>query len=446
MLAKVQKNRVILVGKRKTRPYGEDNPCPKRGHPRAVSERDGLQRNSEAAMPYLTDSPKMGPSHQKRGPLSPRLGRPRCGVAGTFPTAVHNRIDELRPGVGGWGAITLRVELGLDLSLQGQRLPSVRSINRYLKDKKRVRPYRQPRPMPDTQLVIGQHPHDVWQMDAEGNKQAAGIGTVCVVNVKDTFSKTYVQSYPLELASAHSHPKTADYQRVLRLAWMEFGMNNCLQLDHESVFYDNTHASPFPTPFCLWSIALGNQIIYTPGGKPYKQGAAERSHQTMDRQVCQNKSYPGHAALFAACQSRRKRLNLHIPCRTLKGQAPLEAHPAAKHSGKYYSPLTEEQLFDVEKIYAYLAQCKPWYRTVTDNRTVALGSQQYFLKDSKPGTELAIRFDLAAKQLVFCDQNQGMVAQLLPKGLGYKDLAGDIDGFISWVDALDCIEHARPDP
>ncbi|MCB9350717.1 MAG: hypothetical protein H6573_24895 [Lewinellaceae bacterium] len=120
---------------------------------------------------------------------------------------MHNRIDELRPGVGGWGAITLRVELGLDLSLAGTA-PSQRALHQPLsKRQKRVRPYRQPLIAPDTQLVIGQHPHDVWQMDAEGNKQAAGIGTVCVVNVKDTFSKTYVQSYPFRAGFSAQPPQ-----------------------------------------------------------------------------------------------------------------------------------------------------------------------------------------------------------------------------------------------
>ncbi len=391
------------------------------------------------------DDPKMGPSHQKRGPLCPLRGRPPCGAAGTFSPAVRKRLDQLRPGVGGWGAITLRVELELDATLAGHRLPCVRSINNYLRDNNRVRPYRRPSTLPDTQLVIGQYPHDVWQMDAEGNKQVHEIGTVSMINIKDTFSKAYVQAYPLVLATRHSHPKKADYQRVLRLGWMEFGMNNCLQLDHESVFFDNTHARPFPTPFCLWAIGMGSHIIYTPGGKPFKQGAVERCHQTMDRQVCQNRAYPDHASLFANCQTRRQRLNFHIPCRSLNGQAPLKAHPQAKHSGKYYHPLMEHKLFDLEKIYQYLAQCKPWYRKVTDNRTIGLGTKQYFLRRAQAGTELEIRFDLQTKQFIFLDQDQQTIAHLAPKGLNHKDLAGDIYDFIAWTKTQSCIEHMKPD-
>ena len=351
----------------------------------------------------------------------------------------------MRPEVGGWGAITLRVELEQDPGLAGQALPSVRSINSYLKDRKRVRPYRKPSTLPDTQLIIGRHAHDVWQMDAEGNKRVSGIGTVSMINVKDTFSRTYVQSYPLALASAHNHPKKEDYQRVLRLAWMEFGMNNTLQLDHESVFFDNTHDSPFPTPFCLWLIGLGVHIIYTPGGKPFKQGVVERSHQTMHSQVCQNKTYQDHAHLFCACQSRRKQLNFHIPCRTLNGQAPLQVHPEAKHSAKYYCPSREHEIFDVEKVYQYLAHCKSWYRKVDSNQTVGLGKKQYFLRYSKPGMELAIDFDLQTRQFIFKNENQQVIGQLEPKGLKYQNLSGDIQAFIAWANTQNCIEHVQPD-
>lgn len=386
----------------------------------------------------------MGPSHQKRGPLCPGMGRPCCGVAGTFSATVLKRIDQLRPGLGGWGAITLRVELELDQTLADHSLPSVRSINSYLKNCNRVRPYRPPCTLPDTQLVLGQFPHDVWQLDAEGNKPVPDLGSVAMLNIKDTFSKAYVQSYPLVLATPQNHPKKADYQRVVRLGWMEFGLNNCLQLDHESIFFDNTHPSPFPTPLCLWLIGMGSHIIYTPGGKPFKQGAVERSHQTMDRQVCQNKIYADHSTLFATCQARRKRLNFHIPCRNLKGQAPLKAHPSAKHSTKYYNPAIEHKIFDVEKIYQYLAQCKPWYRKVTDNRTIGLGTKQYSLRLAQPRTEVAIRFDLQTKCFIFEDDNQKAIACLKPKGIDHKDLAGDIQAFMAWAKTQNSIEIARP--
>jgi hypothetical protein len=254
-----------------------------------------------------------------------------------------------------------------------------------------------------------------------------------MINIKDTFSKVYIQAYPLVLASWRSHPKKADYQRVVRLAWMEFGLNSCFQLDHESVFFDNTHAYPFPTPFCLWLIGMGNHIIYTPRGKPFKQGAVERSHQTLDCQVCTGQSYPNHTALFAKCQARRQRLNLHLPCRTLGNRAPLQALPQAKHSGKYYHPVMEHRLFQLDRIYRYLAKCKPWYRKVTSNRTIALGAKQYFLAQAKAGTELAIHFDLATKQFIFRNEHQCTIARLKPKGLRFKDLAGDIQGFRQWI-------------
>lgn len=61
------------------------------------------------------------------------MGRPKSGILGSFAPEVKGAIGRLRPGNGGWGAITIKVELELDPRLSAFRVPSVRSINRLLK-------------------------------------------------------------------------------------------------------------------------------------------------------------------------------------------------------------------------------------------------------------------------------------------------------------------------
>ncbi len=128
-------------------------------------------------------------------------------------------------------------------------------------------------------------------MDAEGNKKVAGLGTVCMINLKDVFSKTYVGCLPLVFEKSCNHPQKAHYQRLMRLAFLEFGMNRHLQVDHESVFFDNQSASPFPTELHLWLTGLGIEVCYRPKGKPQKQGMVERSHQTMHQQVVAGQTF-----------------------------------------------------------------------------------------------------------------------------------------------------------
>lgn len=360
------------------------------------------------------------------------MGRPRCGTLGSFDDVIRKSIDEYRPGPEGWGAITIQVELSLDPKFSGTKIPSVSTINRYLKQRKVARSYRMVKKLPSEPCIPAQAAHQVWQLDAQGNKTIPKLGPLCMINIKDTFSKAYVQSYPLLLATRHHHPTTQDYQKVLRLAFMEFGRCEKLQVDHESVFNENTQISPFPTPFHLWILGMGIKLCYTPAGKPYKQGAVERKHQTMDRQVFQGKTYASFDELFAACQQRRARLNHHIPCRMLDQKPPLKAFPEAFHSGKYYDPDKEHKLFNQQYISDFLAKGK-WFRKVSKNKFIYLGGQRYGLKLARPNSETQITFNNITKRLRCCDEQGQLIAELNPKGMSFKELAGDLESLKQWT-------------
>jgi hypothetical protein len=362
--------------------------------------------------------------------LEPRMGRPRCGALGSFDKRIAEAIDRFRPGAVGWGANTLRVELVLASSLSDLRKPSARSIDRYLGAKKRVRVKSPPvSPLPQEKAVFAGRCHDVWQMDAEGNKMVDGVGMVCPVNIGDVFSKAYIAAYPFKLPGNFSHLNRGNYQFVLRIAFMEFGLCRHLQLDHESAFYDNNNATPYPKPLHLWLVGLGIDVFFTPKGKPFRQGAVERKHQTVHGQVCAGREYSDQAALFAACQERRHRLNQHIPCRTLGGKSPFEVCPEAAETQRPYSPETEEDLFDPKRIEDFLAQIKPWYRTVFENNNLSLGGMNYYLKNARPNSTVQIKFDPCTKQFHCSDADQNFIGFLKPKGISFKELSGQLDDF-----------------
>lgn len=360
------------------------------------------------------------------------MGRPRCGSCGSFALEVRLEIDRLRPGEEGWGAASIKTELELTPHLRSVDIPSVRAINRYLKSKGRSRSYRMNEVLPTEPCFPCKHPHDVWQMDAEGNKQVAGVGTVCMINIKDTFTKIYAGAYPCVFAGKSNHPKKEHYQWVLRLGFVEFGMCKRLQVDHESIYYENTTTTPFPTPFHLWAIGLDLPLCFTPGGKPFKQGAVEREHQTMHRQVCAGRAYANSDELFAACQQRRQRLNYHIPCRMLNGKAPLVVFPQALRSPRTYDPRKEEECFDLARIYEFLSHCR-WLRRLTNQKTFSLGAQSYRLATAKPNTDLAVTFNLETKCFRCCDADGKLIAEIQPKGISFKELCGNLDEFIHWA-------------
>ena len=374
---------------------------------------------------------KWGQKIKKGEDMSPKTGRPVCGTLGSFSAEIKNLIDEYRPYDTGWGAKTIKIELVCNEDIKNKKKPSLATINRYLKERGRIRPYRIVKDLPSEPCYPADVPHQVWQLDAEGNKVIKNIGALCVINIKDIRSKAYIQSYPLRLKSKHNHPTRKDYQHCLRIAFMEFGLCEKLQLDHESVFYENTDTSPFPTPLHLWLIGLGVTICYTPKGKPYKQGMVEKSHQTMHTQVFKRKDYKTWEDVLQECWCRRNRLNNDIPCRMLEDKTPFEAFPSATHSGLKYHPNKEKKLFSQKRIYEYLSMCT-WYRRVSKGKAVSLGAQRYGLSLAIPCTDTKISFNVSTQCFEFYDSNANLIQSKKPKGLSFEELCSGIPEFMQW--------------
>ena len=99
------------------------------------------------------------------------------------------------------------------------------------------------------------------------------------------------------------------------------------------------------------------------------------------------------------------------------------AFPRAKHSGRFFNPLTEQALFDNKRIKQYLNQ-REWFRKISDIKTVSLGRHIYHLKDfklTKSNREVKIVFDAKTDNLIFYAVNE-LITQLPVKGLDFKDL------------------------
>jgi len=364
--------------------------------------------------------------------LTPKMGRPKKGSLSTFSKLIIDKIDLYRPDKEGWAADTIKVELELCKELIDLAKPSAISINRYLASKNRVKTYSKHSNLAIEPVVATKRPHDLWQLDAEGNCYLQNIGYITMINIKEIHCKVYVQHFPCRLAGANNHATTRDYQNVLRLGMMYLGMPKGIQVDHESIYFDNVNPSPFPTTFHLWLIGLKMKMHLTPKGKPFKQGSVERSHQTIQNQVIKGQTFNSWQELFARCQQRRDRLNYHIPCRSLNKQAPLVANPKAKHSGRFYQPKQEEKLFDRKRIHNYLAKGK-WYRKISTSKICWLGSNRYYLTKAKPNTETMIKFDKKTLSFIFHDADENVIASKIALGLTFRDLAGDLNGFLKQI-------------
>jgi hypothetical protein len=360
--------------------------------------------------------------------LASQMGRPPTGALGSYPALIRETLRAWRMAHPGWGPKTLRAQLAADERFRGQRLPGRSSIAGFLKEQGLTRPYERHSDLPQPQVGTARAPHEEWEMDARGYQPVPEVGVIALINLNDVFSRVKLLSYPCWLGQkrASRHPTTEDYQLVLRLAFTEWGLPERLAVDHDSVFYDNTCPSPFPTRLHLWLLALGVSLTFGRKGRPVDQGMTERSHQTWHHQVLEGQTFATQEVLRAALNRRRTFLNEHLPCATLGDVPPLMACPDARRPRRLYRPEWEKELLDVSRVYDYLAQGQ-WFRKGSNVGTVSLGGNVYYLGKQWIHQEVEISFDRQHQQLVFRSADGAQIKRLAPQGLMAADLMGELE-------------------
>jgi transposase len=357
------------------------------------------------------------------------MGRPATGAMSTLGEGMQARIRQMRTLHPGWGAVTLHVELERERS-EGERLPSVATIGRFLKAERRTQTPEPHRAMPATTRQRAEAAHECWQMDARGYGAIPDVGIVTLININDCHSHVRLHSYPCRLGAAHvsRHAATEDYQWALRLAFMHWGMPSTLQVDHESVFFDNRTRSPFPTRLHLWLIALGIRLTFSRIHQPKDQGLTERSHQIWERQVLAGQTFPDWQALYHALNQRREVLNNELPCRTLNNCPPLVAFPEARHSGRFYNPGNEFHLLNMHAVHEYLAQGE-WFRRIASNGTISLGRTVYYLGANLPRDFVRVTYAPDTHLLLVYKTDGQLLTTTEIQNLSPEILAGNLEHF-----------------
>jgi hypothetical protein len=359
-----------------------------------------------------------------RSGLVSHMGRPRIGALGQTSLELRDAARELRLAHPGWGPQTLRLELAYDHRFGGLRIPSRARLAAFLKVEQLTRRHERHSELAQLEPQPVTAPHELWEMDAQGVRQIDDVGHVSVINIGDPYSHLRTESW----ACLHKmKPATNDYQLALRRAMLRFGRPKRLSLDHDSAFYDNKSASPYPSRLHLWAIALGIEVVFIHEGRPTEHGFIERTHQIVDGQALLGRAFADPAAIQPALEQRLEFLNTRYPSRALAGQPPLAAHPAAAHSGRTYRPEYEEVILDLDPVFRYLAQHR-WFRQVSSpGGQFTLGACRYGLGKTWANQEIEITFDPQTQELVCCSED-GQTTQRLPvKGLSKADLMGELD-------------------
>jgi len=359
--------------------------------------------------------------------LAFRMGRPPTGALGQFPLEIRDAVREMRENHSGWGPLTIRTELEDDLRFASMRLPSRSRIAAFLNQEGFTRKYERHSELPQTQAGDPQRAHEEWEVDAQGVIEVSALGSVSIINISDLFSRLKVDSFP---CLDTSHPSTLDYQLVLRRAFVQYGLPERVSLDHDSVFYDNACASPYPTTLHLWLIALGIEVRFIEKKPPAEHSVIERTHQTVTQQAIAGQAFADGLALQKSLSDRLDFLNLRFPSRSLGGQPPLVAYPAARHSGRPYRPEWEEAMLDMQQVYDYLAQGR-WFRRTSSQGQFSLGTHRYGVRKNLSDQTLEITFDPQTGELICLSEDGSQEIRLPVQGLTKSDLMGELGPLIA---------------
>jgi len=361
-----------------------------------------------------------------RAGLVSHMGRPAKGALSSFPEELLATLLRWRQEHPGWGPVTLRKELEQHPAFNGEKLPTPASIGRFLEERGLTKQYERHQELPKEEKPAGL-PHEVWEMDAQGYQFIPGVGQVTLINFNDRGSHVRLMSYPCWLGDkrVERHANTSDYQTALRLVFADWGLPQALQVDHESVFYDNTSKSPFPTRLHLWLVALGVSLHFGRHGRPTDQGMTERSHQLWEGQVIQGATFANWQALYDALYQRRDFLNNILPCASLDDQPPLVAYPQAHHSGRSYRLEWEAELLDFKRIDTYLGRGR-WFRRVAQNGIISLGGTVYYVGSKWKQQQIEVKFDPDTRQFRCFDAAAQLLKTFPLKGISVESLMGDV--------------------
>ncbi len=149
-----------------------------------------------------------------------------------------------------------------------------------------------------------------------------------------------------------------------------------------------------------------------------------------DAQCLVGQHYVDWLALYRVLRQRRDFLNYDLPCTSLHNLPPLVAFPQATHSGRDYRPEWERDLFDLDRVWAYLAQGH-WFRKTSKDYNFSLGGQVYHLGKPWRLTQVEITFDPDDQHVVCLNEAGDLQARCLIKGLTPDTLMGTMASFIN---------------
>jgi len=354
-------------------------------------------------------------------------GRPAHGILSTYPAELVERAVAVKRAHPHWGPANVRLELSRSTGLAAADLPSSARLSALFKARcpDAVQPHRRPH-YPERAVPRAADAHQRWQMDAKEKVPLAEQAVATVLNVRDPVTAVMIASQAFLTTTAQGRRKLTlpEVQGVLRAAFAQWGCPLEIQTDHDDV-YVGAATSDFPSRFTLWLVGLNMQHVTSRSHRPTDQAQVERGHRTLGDMAWKDELFAQVTDLQVSLDDRQQRYNTELPVHAADcdGHPPLSVHPTAAFSGRPFQPELEWQLFDLQRVDAFLAQ-QVWIRHVGEQGQVGIGADHYYLGRALAFQTVTVRFQPGTRTFRFELADGTYLTEMPARGLDAADLIG----------------------
>jgi hypothetical protein len=317
------------------------------------------------------------------------LGRPAKGLLSTFDPRVRLACLKIKRCHRHWGPEVVRAELAKRDWAKGVKLPCASQIGAYFSQfQGRLVKVRSHIQLPHAGPVTppAPHAHSCWQIDVQEKVDLPGYGQVNVLDIVDNFTgiKIGVFLFPARQGTRFCKVSLEQYRQALRQSFERWGLPDRIRTDRERVLVPEGNY-PYPSVFTLWLVGLGieHELIR----RVIENGSVERSHRTrFDRLDGYGPFTLSEWQELARYEAWRMNVVLPSRGRHCHRKPPLLVYPQAVQPRRWYRTTHELDLFEIERVQAYLTHGQ-WLRHTSSKGQFSFHVQKYNL-----GTSLQARW------------------------------------------------------
>jgi transposase-like protein len=365
------------------------------------------------------------------GLVERKRGRPAQGSLSQFSAEVKQASLKLKREHKRWGAVRVIIEMRNDPALATLPLPSRSRLYGYFRqhcpDCLNVWTKHIQVPVPPVATAV----HEVWQVDHQEGHHLGDESVATVCSIRDPYGAAMIASQAFSVKTKLRWRKLSweEVRQVLRLGFIEWQtLPDSILTDNEMGLGGNPN-DPFPSWLSLYLAGLGIKHNFIRSHQPTDQPQVERNHRTLDGLTDDEHSRQDLTRFQQALDQERHLYNHQFPSRAsdCNGLPPLQAHPALLRPRRPYRPEWEVLLFDLQRVYDFLATFT-FERKVNRNGQVTLKGHHYTVGLAHKEKSIQVRLDPNTQEWMFFERNeQGQEQELSRRalfGMDFKTLTG----------------------